>query len=82
MSGEPGHVESGHLDSGYGDGTRCVRAGLPAPVPGQAFLPGPVLASTYPLDPETGPVPGVDGTPQIEIMPKKVNRPLMCSESK
>ena len=46
---------------GYGDGTRSVRAGLPDPVPGQPFLPGPVLASTYPLDPETGPVPGVDG---------------------
>ena len=61
MSGEPGQVESGHRDAEYGDGTRCVRAGLPAPVPGQAFLPGPVLASTYPLDPETGPVPGVDG---------------------
>jgi len=45
----------------YGDGTRCVHAGLPVPVPGRPFLPGPVFASTYPLDPETGPVPGVDG---------------------
>ena len=44
----------------YGDGTRTVRAGLPEPVPGQPFLPGPVLASTFPLDPATGPVPGVD----------------------
>ena len=44
----------------YGDGTRCVRAGVPAPAPGQAFLPGPVLASTYHLDP-AGPLPGVDG---------------------
>jgi cystathionine gamma-lyase len=56
MGGEPGKVESR-----YGDGTRCVRAGLPPPVPGKAFLPGPVLASTYALDPDTGPVPGVDG---------------------
>ena len=45
----------------YGDGTRCVRAGVPSPVPGQPFLPGPVFASTYPLDPHVGPVPGVDG---------------------
>lgn len=43
-----------------GDGTRVVRAGLPEPAPGQPFLPGPVLASTYALDPATGPVPGVD----------------------
>jgi cystathionine gamma-lyase len=46
--------------SGYGDGTRAVRAGIPDPVPGQPFLPGPVLASTFPVDPTTGPVPGVD----------------------
>lgn len=45
----------------YGDGTRCVRAGLPSPRPGQAFLPGPVFASTYHLDPAAGPMPGVDG---------------------
>ncbi len=46
--------------SGYGDGTRVVRAGLPDPAPGEAFRPGPVLASTFALDPSTGPVPGVD----------------------
>jgi cystathionine gamma-lyase len=46
--------------SPYGDGTRAVRAGRPEPVPGQPLLPGPVLASVYPLDPATGPVPGVD----------------------
>lgn len=45
----------------WGDGTRCVRAGLPQPRPGEPFLPGPVLASTYHLDPVAGPVPGVDG---------------------
>ena len=45
----------------YADGTRCVHAGQPEPVPGQPFLPGPVFASTYPLDPTTGPVDGVDG---------------------
>lgn len=44
-----------------GDGTRCVRVGLPEPRPGQSFLPGPVFASTYHLDPATGPRPGVDG---------------------
>src|SRR5262245_46492888 len=45
----------------FGDGTRCVRAGVPSAVPGQPFLPGPMLASTYHLDPVKGPVPGVDG---------------------
>lgn len=39
---------------GYGDGTRCVRAGLPEPVPGQPFLPGPVFAAPYHLDPVAG----------------------------
>jgi cystathionine gamma-lyase len=38
-----------------------VRAGLAAPRPGQPFLPGPVFASTYHLDPVAGPTPGVDG---------------------
>ena len=44
-----------------GDGTRVVRAGLPPAVPGQPFLPGPVFAAPYHLDPATGPVPGRDG---------------------
>jgi cystathionine gamma-lyase len=44
-----------------GDGTRCVHAGLPAPVPGQPFLAGPVFAAPYHLDPVAGPQPGVDG---------------------
>ncbi|MFI5491001.1 cystathionine gamma-lyase [Actinoplanes sp. NPDC051859] len=38
-----------------GDGTRVVHAGLPAPVPGEPFLPGPVFAAPYHLDPATGP---------------------------
>jgi cystathionine gamma-lyase len=33
----------------YGDGTRCVRAGRPAPEPGQPLSPGPVFASAYHL---------------------------------
>lgn len=37
----------------YRDGTRCVWAGLPEPVPGQPFLPGPVFAGPYHLDPST-----------------------------
>ncbi len=49
------------MTSAYGDGTRCVRAGLPPVRPGQPFLPGPVLASTYHLDPVAGPTDGVDG---------------------
>jgi cystathionine gamma-lyase len=44
-----------------GDGTRCVRAGLPVPVPGEPFLPGPVFAAPYHLDPRTGPAPEQDG---------------------
>ena len=41
------------------DGTRVVHAGLPEPTPGEPFLPGPVFAAPYHLDPETG--PGVNG---------------------
>jgi cystathionine gamma-lyase len=44
----------------FGPSTRCVHAGLPDPVPGQPLLPGPVFAATFPLDPDTGPVSGVD----------------------
>ncbi len=40
---------------GHGDGTRCVHAGLPEPVPGAPFLPGPVFAAPYHLDPRHGP---------------------------
>jgi cystathionine gamma-lyase len=45
----------------YGDGTRAVHAGLPAPVPGQPFLPGPVFAAPYHLDPAAGPAAAPDG---------------------
>jgi cystathionine gamma-lyase len=41
------------------DGTRVVHAGLPAPEPGAPFLPGPVFAAPYHLDPVRG--PGVNG---------------------
>ena len=37
-----------------GDGTRCVHAGLPEPTPGDPFLPGPVFAAPYHLDPWQG----------------------------
>jgi cystathionine gamma-lyase len=47
--------------SGYGDGTRCVHAGLPAPTPGQPFLPGPVFAAPYHLDPAAGPTATPNG---------------------
>jgi cystathionine gamma-lyase len=47
--------------SRYGDGTRCVHAGLPAARPGEPFLPGPVFAAPYHLDPVTGPAPDRDG---------------------
>jgi cystathionine gamma-lyase len=42
-----------------GDGTRVVHAGLPEPVPGQPFLPGPVFAAPYHVDPSSG--PGLNG---------------------
>ncbi|GGJ76371.1 putative cystathionine gamma-lyase [Pilimelia anulata] len=35
-----------------GDGTRCVRAGLPPAAPGAPLLPGPVFAAPYHLDPD------------------------------
>ncbi|HEX7746049.1 MAG TPA: PLP-dependent transferase, partial [Micromonosporaceae bacterium] len=47
--------------SGHGDGTRCVHAGLPPPSPGQPFLPGPVFAAPYHLDPERGPAAAANG---------------------
>ncbi|MGW3793454.1 PLP-dependent transferase, partial [Micromonospora arida] len=40
--------------SEWGDGTRCVRAGLPEPASGDPFLPGPVFAAPYHLDPFAG----------------------------
>ncbi|GAB3172346.1 cystathionine gamma-lyase [Micromonospora palomenae] len=43
------------------DGTRCVRAGLPEPVPGDPFLPGPVFAAPYHLDPWAGPAAAANG---------------------
>jgi cystathionine gamma-lyase len=48
-------------DVEYRDGTKCVRAGLPEPEPGQPFLPGPVFAGPYHLDPRSGPAPDRDG---------------------
>ncbi|RQX55490.1 hypothetical protein DLJ57_07215 [Micromonospora chalcea] len=45
----------------WGDGTRSVHAGLPEAVPGQPFLPGPVFAAPYHLDPERGPSAAADG---------------------
>lgn len=44
----------------YRDGTRCVHAGLPEPVAGEPFLPGPVFAAPYHLDP-AGQSPDRDG---------------------
>jgi cystathionine gamma-lyase len=50
----------------YGDGTRAVHAGLPEPAPGRPFLPGPVFAAPYHLDPVAGPRPGVDGYGRLD----------------
>ncbi|GGL10929.1 cystathionine gamma-lyase [Mangrovihabitans endophyticus] len=46
-----------------GDGTRSVHAGLPAAQPGEPFLPGPVFAAPYHLDPRTGAVGNEYGRP-------------------
>ncbi|MEV4492788.1 cystathionine gamma-lyase [Micromonospora coxensis] len=43
------------------DGTRCVHAGLPEPAPGDPFLPGPVFAAPYHLDPWEGPAASPNG---------------------
>jgi cystathionine gamma-lyase len=40
--------------TGYGDSTRCVRAGVGPAVPGEPFLPGPVMAAPYHLSPDEG----------------------------
>jgi cystathionine gamma-lyase len=44
----------------YGDGTRCAHAGLPPARPGEPFLPGPVFAAPYHLDPQAGPAGAAD----------------------
>ncbi|MEU5787028.1 cystathionine gamma-lyase [Micromonospora purpureochromogenes] len=49
------------VEPGWRDGTRCVRAGLPEPVPGDPFLPGPVFAAPYHLDPWEGPAAAANG---------------------
>jgi cystathionine gamma-lyase len=51
---------------GYGDGTAVVHAGLPAPVAGEPFLPGPVLAAPYHLDPEGGPTAARNGYGRVD----------------
>ncbi|MFC7547589.1 cystathionine gamma-lyase [Plantactinospora sp. GCM10030261] len=58
---------------GWGDGTRCAHAGLPEPVPGRPFLPGPVLAAPYHLDPDRGP----DATPDGYGRPDNPTRRLL-----
>jgi cystathionine gamma-lyase len=50
--------------SSYSDGTRVVHAGLPDPAVGEPFLPGPVFAAPYHLDPVTG--PGENGYARTE----------------
>lgn len=49
-----------------GDGTRCVRAGLPEPEPGEPLLPGPVFAAPYHLDPAAGGAPKRDGYARVD----------------
>jgi cystathionine gamma-lyase len=39
---------------------------VPAPVPGEPFLPGPVLAAPYHLDPEIGPAGAVNGYGRVD----------------
>ncbi|GGN01655.1 cystathionine gamma-lyase [Actinoplanes campanulatus] len=55
---------SSSFSDSFSDGTRSVHAGLPAPVVGEPFLPGPVFAAPYHLDPMTG--PGENGYARTE----------------
>ncbi|MGK5678805.1 cystathionine gamma-lyase [Actinoplanes sp. URMC 104] len=48
----------------YSDGTRVVHAGLPEAEVGEPFLPGPVFAAPYHLDPADG--PGENGYARTE----------------
>jgi cystathionine gamma-lyase len=48
------------MSTNYGDSTRSVHAGRPRVRPGEPFLPGPTFASTFALDPDLGPVEGMD----------------------
>ncbi|MET0419414.1 MAG: PLP-dependent transferase, partial [Actinoplanes sp.] len=48
----------------FSDGTRAVHAGLPEAQVGEPFLPGPVFAAPYHLDPVDG--PGVNGYARTE----------------
>jgi cystathionine gamma-lyase len=50
----------------FGDGTRCVRAGLPEARPGEPFLPGPVFAAPYHLDPVAGPTAASNGYGRVD----------------
>ncbi|WP_420116273.1 cystathionine gamma-lyase [Micromonospora sp.] len=59
MSGPP--TGPGDPTTHWHDGTRCVHAGLPEPEPGQPFLPGPVFAAPYHLDPWQGPAATPNG---------------------
>jgi cystathionine gamma-lyase len=52
--------------NGFGDGTACVHAGLPEPEPGQPFLPGPVFAAPYHLDPQAGPAAAANGYGRVD----------------
>jgi len=54
----------------YSDGTRVVHAGLPEPVVGEPFLPGPVFAAPYHLDPVDG--PGENGYGRTEHPTRRV----------
>ncbi len=52
--------------NGYGDGTAVAHAGLPEPRPGQPFLPGPVFAAPYHVDPEGGPSAAANGYGRVD----------------
>ncbi len=53
------------MNSDWRDATRCVRAGLPPTTPGEPLLPGPTTA-VFALDPEAGPVPGLDSYSRVD----------------
>jgi cystathionine gamma-lyase len=66
--------DAGTSGSGYGDGTRAVRAGLPEPVKHEPTLPGPVFAAHYHLPGEpTGPYTyGRDENPTWTLLERAI----------
>ncbi|MCO1580852.1 cystathionine gamma-lyase [Crossiella sp. SN42] len=61
------------MNEEWGDGTRCVHAGVPTPVPGQPLVPGPVFSSVYHLpDTPSGNTYGRAENPTWELLEEAI----------